>query len=79
MGIAAGIVAILSASTTVLCAIGSLLWWTYRRGQAWGAEQVRHEADQRAQARAEAKIRALEAVVAEMHAELAAMQSRRRH
>jgi hypothetical protein len=79
MGIAEAIFAILSAAATVLCAMGSLLWWAYRRGQAWGAEKARHEADQRAQARADAKIQALERLVAEMHGELTAMQSRRRH
>jgi hypothetical protein len=79
MGIAESIFAILSAAATVLCAIGSLLWWAYRCGQAWGAEKARREAEQRAQARADVKIRALERLVAEMHAELAAMQSRRRH
>ena len=79
MGIAEAISAILGTSATVLCAMGSLLWWAYRRGQASGAERVRHQADQRAQAQADAKIQALERLVAEMHGELAAMQSRRRH
>jgi hypothetical protein len=79
MGIATAVFAILSAATTVLCATGSLLWWAYRRGQASGAERARRDADQRAQARADAKIRALERLVAEMHGELAAMQFRRRH
>lgn len=79
MGIAESIFALLSASATVLGAMGSLLWWAYRRGQAAGAENARHQADQRARASADAKIRALEKLVAEMHAELAVMQSRRRH
>ena len=78
MGIAEAISAILSGSVTVLCAMGSLVWWAYRRGLATGAEKARHQADQRAQARADAKIRALERQVAEMHAELAALQPRRR-
>ena len=52
MGIAEAISAILSGSATVLCAMGSLVWWAYRRGLATGAEKARHQADQRAQARA---------------------------
>jgi hypothetical protein len=78
MGIAEAISAVLSGSVTVLCAMASLLWWAYRRGQASGAEKAAHEAERRAQARADAKIRALERLVAEMHAELAVMQPRRR-
>lgn len=78
MGTAEAIVAILSASATALGCMGSLLWWTYRRGQASGAEKAKHEAGQRAQAQADAKIQELERLVAEMRAELASMQPRRR-
>ena len=78
MGTAEAIVAILSASATVLACMGSLLWWTYRRGQTSGAEKAKHEADQRAQAQADAKIQALERLVAETRAELASMQPKRR-
>jgi Flp pilus assembly protein TadB len=78
MGAAQVISVVLSASATVLGALGSLLWWTYRRGQASGAEKARHEADQLAQAQADAKIQALERRVTEMQAELASRQPKRR-
>jgi hypothetical protein len=78
MSIAEAVFAILSASATVLGGLGSLLWWAYRRGQVSGAEKARHEADQRAQADANAKIQALERLVAGMQAELASMQPKRR-
>ena len=78
MGTAEAIVAILSASATVLGCLGSLLWWTYRRGQASGVEKAKREADQRAQAQADAKIQALVRLVAETRAELASMQPKRR-
>jgi type VI protein secretion system component VasK len=78
MGTVEAILATLSASATVLGCLGSLLWWTYRRGQASGVEKAKREADQRAQAQADAKIQALERLVAEMRAELASMQPKRR-
>ena len=78
MGAAQVISVVLSASATVLGALGSLLWWTYRRGQAAGAEKARHEADQLAQAKADAKIQALEQRVTEMQAELSSKQAKRR-
>lgn len=78
MGIPQAVLAVLSASATVLGGLGSLLWWAYRRGQVSGAEKAGHEADQRAQAEAAAKIQALERLVAEMQAELASMQPKRR-
>jgi len=78
MGTAEAVVAILSTSVTALGGMGSLLWWTYRRGQASGAEKARREADQRAQAQADAKIQALERLVAEMRAELTSIQPKRR-
>lgn len=78
MGAAQVISVVLSASATVLGALGSLLWWAYRRGQASGAEKARHETDQLAQAQADAKIQALERRVTEMQAELASRQPKRR-
>ena len=78
MGVAEAVFAILSASATVLGGLGGLLWWAYRRGQASGSAKARNEADQRALAQADAKIQALESRVAEVQAELAAMQPKRR-
>jgi hypothetical protein len=78
MGIAEAILAILSASVTVLGGLGSLLWWAYRRGQVSGAERAKHEAEQRAQAEENAKIEALQKLVIEMRAELVSMQPKRR-
>jgi hypothetical protein len=78
MSIAQAVFVILSASATVLGGLVSLLWWVFRRGQASGAEKARHQADQRAQAQADAKIQALEKLVTEMRAELASMQPKRR-
>lgn len=78
MGTVETLVALLSASATVFACLGSLLWWTYRRGQASGAEKAKRQADQRAQEQVDEKIQELERLVAEMRLELASMQKRRR-
>jgi hypothetical protein len=78
VGAAQAVSVILSTSVTALGALGSLLWWAYRRGQASGAEKARQEAEQHAQAQADAKIQVLELRVAEMQAGLASRQPKRR-
>ena len=64
MGTAEAVFAILSASATALGILGGLLWWAYKQGQASGVEVAKREA--------------LEQVVAEIRAELAAIQPKRR-
>jgi hypothetical protein len=78
MGIAEMVFAILSASATALGSVGGLLWWVYRRGQASGADRARREAGQRTQAEADARIQALEKLIAETRVELASLQPKRR-
>jgi len=62
-------------SVALLCALASLLWWAYKRGQADGAEKAGRDA---ARAEDQAKIEALERQLAETRAELSAIQPKRR-
>jgi hypothetical protein len=77
MGIAEAVFAILSASATALGGLGGLLWWVYNRGQASGVEKAKREALEQASGVEKAKREALEQAVAEIWAQLAAIQRRR--
>jgi hypothetical protein len=78
MSIAQAVAAILGATVPLLVALASLLWWAYRRGEASGAEKAKRAADERAQAEADAKIQALERLIAETRCELASLQMKRK-
>lgn len=67
--------AILGTAVTVLGAQASLIWWAYKRGQAAGEEKAGRDA---ARAVDKAKIEAIERMLAETRAELAAMRPKRR-
>jgi hypothetical protein len=71
MSTAEAVAAILSATVPLLVALASLMWWAYRRGLAAGEEK-------RSLAEATAKIEALQRSQAEILAELASLQQKRR-
>ena len=68
------IAAILSATVPMLVAGASLLWFTYRRGMAVGAELTRRQVDERMQAESNAKIEALERLLTESKAKIEALE-----
>jgi hypothetical protein len=78
MSTAEGIAVILTAVIPMLVAEASLLWFTYRRGMAAGAELTKRQADERMQAESKAKIEVLEHLLAETRAEVAVLQRRRK-
>lgn len=78
MSTAEAVFVMLSASATVVGVLASLLVWVYNRGQSSGTEKAKHEAELRAQAEAQVKIKALERLVTETRAELASIQPRRK-
>lgn len=69
---------IMGGAAPVLAGVASLLRMIYRRGVAAGEEKTRREIERRVQAEEQKKILALEKLVAEMRAELASNQPRRR-
>jgi uncharacterized iron-regulated membrane protein len=68
MSVAEAVFAILGTAVTMLSALGALLWWVYKRGQAAGAERAEDKA----------KINALERMLDDTRAELSALQPKRR-
>jgi hypothetical protein len=75
---AQGVTALIGATVPSLVALASLLWWTYKRGEAAGEDRAKRRADERAQVEGKAKIEALERLLTETRTELASLQPRRR-
>jgi type VI protein secretion system component VasK len=77
MNLAEAISVIVGGAATALTVIGAYTSWVYRRGQHSGRAEAEREAGQRAQAEAAEKVKALEAQLAAIQAELNSLRPKR--